>query len=192
MPGVMYNIGERAHRAHDHRRRNPSRPWKSSARAASACTLRMSSAATLSATKRIFFCVPSMSVNSRCGQATASGMPGKPAARAHVDDASRIAEVRRDRQAVEHVQREDAFGRDDGREVHVLVAFAQHACRSATTCRPADSSSSTPISFAPSSRRVFQVRSSSIAVSFTSVRDELRHEFVHRQRTRSPGARTSP
>src|SRR5262249_44943795 len=48
------------------------------------------------------------------------------AARAHVDDALRVAEIRQYREAVEHVQRENAFERGDRGEIHVLVALTQH------------------------------------------------------------------
>ena len=38
----------------------------------------------------------------------------------------RRAEMRRHRQAVEHVQRQDAFERDDRRQIHASIALAQH------------------------------------------------------------------
>jgi hypothetical protein len=51
--------------------------------------------------------------------------PGKSSAGSNVDDPARGAQVRCHRQAVEHVQRQDAIGRIDGRQVHLRVAFAQ-------------------------------------------------------------------
>ena len=97
---------------------------RSSARTATALAFVMPSCSMASFTKRIFFCVPSMSMNS------GPGTRPRAAARGNRRQCPRrgwfgVQQVRHDRQAVEHVQREDAFGGHDGGEVHVFVALTQ-------------------------------------------------------------------